>query len=43
MLKLDIHTVLTILFGVYKIFCIEFKCGFKYSFTKPHQNILNFK
>ena len=40
-LKFDIYIVFIILFGVYKLCFIELKCGFRYSFTKSHQNILN--
>ena len=40
-LKFDFHNIFLILICIYEIYFIEFKCGFKYNFTKYYQNILN--
>ena len=39
-LEFGFHIIFIIVFIVYKICFIEFKCGFRYNFTKYHQNIL---
>ena len=38
-LKCDFHIDFIVLFGVYKIYFIEFEYSYRYNFTKYHQNI----
>ena len=39
-LKFEIYINFIILFGLYNIYCIELKCGFRYNITKSHQKYI---